>query len=357
MYVDVALPLPLPRTFTYRVPPALAAAARPGARVLVPFANRERIGWIDRVSEAKELRDPEKVKAVLGVLDAAPTATPSILRLCRWIADYYLAPLGVVLRAALPMGLTDSSTDYVQLSGDMAPGRDLTRQEAKLLDWLRAREVPQPVLRLRRELGDREWWPTIRRLEEMGLIRVETAGPRIGPPVRTHRVLRLLELPSLMERDTRFGRAKRQREAFETVEAMGGRAEVSHLVQLGFSYEVIKGLVAKGAAEIAEEEVSRDPYAGVEVRAPTPHRPTPAQAAAIAELVRATQEKRPGTFLLRGVTGSGKTLVYIELLREVVERQGKTAIVLVPEIALTPQTVGRFKAVFGDRVAVLHSAL
>ena len=83
----------------------------------------------------------------------------------------------------------------------------------------------------------------------------------------------------------------------------------------------------------------------------------PAQAAVIRRLVEASRTPRPGTFLLRGVTGSGKTLVYIELLREVVEKQGRTAIVLVPEIALTPQTVGRFKAVFGDRVAVLHSAL
>ena len=85
--------------------------------------------------------------------------------------------------------------------------------------------------------------------------------------------------------------------------------------------------------------------------------PTEAQAGVIRELVKASRTRQPGTFLLRGVTGSGKTLVYIELLREVVDRQGKTAIVLVPEIALTPQTVGRFKAVFGDRVAVLHSAL
>ena len=85
--------------------------------------------------------------------------------------------------------------------------------------------------------------------------------------------------------------------------------------------------------------------------------PTPRQQTAIDELVAAARSDEPGTFLLRGVTGSGKTLVYIELLREVVDRQGRTAIVLVPEIALTPQTVGRFRAVFGDRVAVLHSAL
>jgi primosomal protein N' (replication factor Y) (superfamily II helicase) len=358
VYVEVALPLPLPRTFTYRVPPGLGAQARPGARVLVPFAGRERIGWIDRVAEAVEGADPEKVKPVVAVLDQRPSVTPAILRLCRWIADYYLAPLGIVLRTALPAGLTDSSTDYVLLTGGGAPGRDLTQQEARLIDWLRAKEGPQPVVRVRRELGDRAWWPTIRRLEELGIVAVETAGPRVEAAVKTHRVLRVRELPSLMQRDETFKRAKRQREAFETVEAMGGRAEVAHLVQqLGFSYAIVNALVEKGVAEIVDEEVARDPYAGVDVRAAPALVPTPAQAAVVRRLVEATRTKRPGTFLLRGVTGSGKTLVYIELLREVVERQGKTAIVLVPEIALTPQTVGRFKAVFGDRVAVLHSAL
>ncbi|HEX2201775.1 MAG TPA: primosomal protein N' [Longimicrobium sp.] len=358
MFVEVALPLPLPRTFTYGVPEGMRAQVRPGMRVLVPFGNRERIGWIDRVVEEARGADPAKVKPVLGVLDASPSATPAILRLSRWIGDYYLSPLGQVLRTALPAGLTDSSTDYVALTGALAPGHDLTGQEAKLADWLLGREGPQPVARIRRELGDRVWWPTIRRLEEAGIVEVQTEGPRVEPPVKTRRVLRLRELPSLLERDRIFGRAKRQREAFETVEGMGGGAEVAHLVaQLGFTYPIVNALVEKGVAEIVDEEVVRDPYAGVDVRAAPKLVPTPAQAAVIRRLVDATRTPKPGTFLLRGVTGSGKTLVYIELLREVVERQGRTAIVLVPEIALTPQTVGRFKAVFGDRVAVLHSAL
>ncbi|HEX8244619.1 MAG TPA: DEAD/DEAH box helicase family protein, partial [Longimicrobium sp.] len=330
MYVDVALPLPLPRTFTYRVPDALRAQARPGARVLVPFANRERIGWIDRVADPAAVSDPEKVKAVLGVLDASPSATPAVLRLCRWIADYYLAPLGQVIRTALPAGLTDSSTDYLALTGEAAPGRDVTQQELKLIEWLRGREGPQPMQRLRRELGDRVWWPTIRRLEEIGLVRVMTEGPRVEPPVRTRRVLRVREVPSLLERDRIFARAARQREAFETVEAMGGAADVPHLVnELGFTYAILNALVKKEVADIAEEEVSRDPYAGVEASAATAHDPTPAQAGVIRRLVDATRTRKPGTFLLRGVTGSGKTLVYIELLREVVERQKRTAIVLV----------------------------
>jgi primosomal protein N' (replication factor Y) len=360
MYAEVALPLPLPHTFTYAVPEGMREAAVPGARVLVPFARRERIGWIDRVSP--DGGGAEKILPLHAVLDDAPSATPGILRLSRWIADYYVAPLGQVLRTALPAALCDSSTDYVALEDGGAAeayAESASALERRVVEWLREKEGPQPVARLRRECGDRVWWPAIRRLEEAGVVRVSIEAPRLEPPVKTRRVLRLTrELPTLVERDAVFGRAKRQRECFETVEGMAGTAEVAHLAgQLGFSYPVVNALVERGMAEIVEEEVSRDPYAAIPHGEAPSFRPTAQQSAAVRALVDASRAPEPGTFLLRGVTGSGKTLVYIELLREVVERQGRTAIVLVPEIALTPQTVGRFKAVFGDRVAVLHSAL
>lgn len=357
MLVQVAIPLPIPRTFTYRVPDELAAAARPGMRVLVPFGPRERIGWIDRVAQGEPAKG--RTKAIHGVLDVEPSATPTILALGRWIADYYLAPLGQVLRTALPAGLSDSSTEHVVLLDAEGPSEGLTPQDERVLTWLGGTDGPQPVARLRRELGDRVWWPSIRRLEAAGRVRVDTEPPRTAPAVRTRRVLRITrELPSLTERETLFGRARRQREAYETVEDAGGKLDVGHLTgALNFSYPVLNALAEKGLAEFEEEEVPRDPYARIDVRPAPALRPTRAQAGVIASLVEASRTPEPGTFLLRGVTGSGKTLVYIELLREVVERQGRTAIVLVPEIALTPQTVGRFKAVFGDRVAVLHSAL
>jgi primosomal protein N' (replication factor Y) (superfamily II helicase) len=357
LFAQVALPLPLPRTFTYAVPEALRGAARPGVRVLVPFAGKERIGWIDRVAE-EAAGDPARIKPLVAVLDAAPSATRPILRLCRWIADYYLAPLGQVLRTALPAGLADASTEHVRLLHD--PGdAGLSPLEVRLVEWLRGNDGVQPVARLRREAGDREWWPVIRRLETAGVVEVSTEPARVEPPVRTRRVVRIVrELPTLLSREEAFGRAVRQRECYQTLEEMGGRGELAHLAgALGFSHAIVRALAAKGLVAVDEEVVPRDPYARIAVEAAPELTPTPAQAAVLEALVRAARTPRPGTFLLRGVTGSGKTLVYIDLLREVVDRQGRTAIVLVPEIALTPQTVGRFKAVFGDRVAVLHSAL
>ena len=105
-----------------------------------------------------------------------------------------------------------------------------------------------------------------------------------------------------------------------------------------------------------DEEEIRDPFAGAPQGQSTRHTPTDAQQIALNALLEALDERDPKPFLLQGVTGSGKTLVYIELLREAIKR-GQTAIVLVPEIALTPQTVSRFRAHFGDEVAVLHSGL
>jgi primosomal protein N' (replication factor Y) (superfamily II helicase) len=357
LFVEVALPLPLYRTFTYRVPEADGARVEPGSRVLVPFRGKERIGWVERVVPNSDLAN---VRDLIGVLDLEPVVPPEILRLARWISRYYIAPLGVVIRTSLPAALSDSSRELISL----VPGAELdegglSELEARLVGWLRRKDEPQPVTRARRELGEHGWWPVIRRLEGAGVLEVITESPRTEPAVRRRRVLHLTrEIESLREREELFGRAKRQRECWEVVTELGGAADVAHLTQrLGFSSSVLSGLVDKGVAQIVDEEVSRDPYAGMRQPERPPLVPTPAQAGVISELVNAARSPRPGTFLLHGITGSGKTLVYIELLREVVQRQGRTAIVLVPEIALTPQTVGRFKAVFGDQVAVLHSAL
>ncbi len=175
------------------------------------------------------------------------------------------------------------------------------------------------------------------------------------PAQRTRRILRLAgEAPSLIERDAIFGRAKQQRALFEAIEALGGSTSAEHLRdQLGFSSAVISALEKRGLVVVEAEVVARDPFLSRRIVQTPRLSPTDAQLNAIEEMSAADGAE---TFLLHGVTGSGKTLVYIELLRAVLNR-GKSAIVLVPEIALTPQTVDRFRGAFGDSIAVLHSAL
>jgi primosomal protein N' (replication factor Y) len=177
--------------------------------------------------------------------------------------------------------------------------------------------------------------------------------PRLSPPGRTERVLELaVRLEHLLERDARFARAPRQREAFEALERLGGRAPAKTVAAQGVSATAMRALIAAGAVRVRRERQERDPFAGLAVSAP-PASLTPAQRAAVARLA---ELPAGGAALLFGVTGSGKTLVYLEYLRGLVTA-GKGAIVLVPEIALTPQTVARFRGVFGGQVAVLHSQL
>ena len=284
--VEVALPLPLFTTFSYRADGQYANEIVPGTRVVVPFRNRKEIGIC--VGFAEPTATTRDYKSILEVPDAEPAIDAAMLELCRWMAAYYIVPLGVVLRGALPALMTGAA-------------------------------APTPSQKVRRIAAITN------------------------------------ELSSLMHRDRIFARAPQQRALYELIESLGGHSPVEHLLeQLSFSPSVLKGLVARNLVEIRLEVVSRDPFAARPQTATRRHFPTPDQQAAIDALSAGA----PGeVFLLHGITGSGKTLVYIELLERVVRERGQTAIVLVPEIALTPQTVDRFRLVFGDEVAVLHSAL
>ena len=284
--IEVALPIPLFRTFTYAVDRDFANPILPGSRVVVPLRKGKEVGIC--LGPAQPMTGKTVAKPILDVPDAEPAFDEARLNVCRWIADYYVAPLGIVLRSALPTLLTGAA-------------------------------APQPARKTRR---------------------IATLGR---------------ELPSLLQRERIFARAPQQRAMYELLESLGGSAPVDHLLeQLGCSASVLKGLVARSLVTVSDEIVSRDPFALRAQLVHARHEPTPAQRAAIDALMSGS----PGAvFLLHGITGSGKTLVYIELLKRVVSEQGRTAIVLVPEIALTPQTVDRFRSVFGDDVAVLHSAL
>ena len=273
-FVEVALPVPLRRLFTYRIE---GAPPPPGTRVRVPFRNRTLTGWVmGPGTEVPRVRD---VAAVLGPEHAVDE---ELLDLARWIARYYVAPPGIVLRTMLP-----------------TPRRTAPRKRL--------------VARVVREVG------TLEQLDEI------------------------------------FGRAARQREAFERLLEAGGTQALTAMQENGFSRAVMRGLESKGLVEIREEVVLRDPFSGEAGEGGPALTPTPAQRGVLEDLTSALGQGG-GTFLLHGVTSSGKTLVYIELIRRVLER-GEGAVMLVPEIALTPQTVSRFRAAFGDLVAVLHSGL
>jgi len=279
--IHVALPVRLFRPLTYAVDGPWAESVRPGARVVVPLRSGRAVGVVTALDVEGNGR---AIKRVLD-LPNEPAALPGpLLATCDWIARYYAAPIGLVLRAALPSLLAGRS-------------------------------------RMPKERG-----------------------------VRTARIVQ--ELPSLAERDRIFARAPKQRALYELLESLGGSAAVALLRERGHgSASVLSALVARGVVRVTTDAPATDPF-GEATPAPA-LQPTPPQRDAIEQILTS---RGGDVTLLHGVTGSGKTLVYMEALRAVL-RAGRTAIVLVPEIALTPQTVGRFRAVFGDDVAVLHSAL
>jgi len=342
---SVALPIPSYTPYTYAIPPSLADRTVPGARVVVPVRSRELVGVVLDVDEGGA---DESLKSLLLVPDPSPLLPPSLLELAAWLSRYYAAPIGLALRAMLPAALWGSSRLVAELRDADAASGGTSRTVLEALERTGGRASAGQLSRILK----RPVWDVLQRLERVGAVTLETEAPSLGPLVRTERVVVLTRLlPTLLERQQTFGRARRQRELYETLDELGGEERSSHLARLGFSASVVEGLVKRQLASVETRERPRDPFGGaVEL---TRLEPSAAQERAIA----AVRELDPGDALtLFGVTGSGKTLVYLEALRDDV-RSGRGVIVLVPEIALTPQTVARVRGAFGDTVAVLHSGL
>lgn len=343
----VALPLPLATPYTYRIPETLGDRVTPGARVVVPVRRRELVGVVVEVDAEPPRADPREV---LAVPDLEPALPAELLATAVWIAGYYGAPLGLTLKAILPRGMWGESQVIVTLRNGT---RGLGGLAGEVAAWL-AERGGEAAVQTASRVFKRSLWDVVERLN-----RVEAVSLRVQPPDTdaarlTERTLSLSgDRPTLIERDVLFKRRPRQRQLYEVLESLGGGASVRHLSeQLGFRGEVVRALVRQGLARVGETELIRDPFAGSPVTAP-PTELTPDQAAALAAIGELPAGKGA---LLFGVTGSGKTLVYLEAVRRALG-EGRGAIVLVPEIGLTPQAVSRFRGAFGNDIAVLHSGL
>jgi primosomal protein N' (replication factor Y) len=291
LLADVALPVPIARAFTYAVPgEAGPAGGLVGARVVCPFGGRRLVGVAMAVREGEP---PRAVKPIARVIDREPAIPEELLTFLAGLASYYFAPIGEVVRLALPPVERETSRDLADPMLFGVPRGVATRSIQWIVPTSRVEDAP-----LRGQAA-----------AILAHVRATGATP----------------LPKLAER---WGNA---------------RSAAKRLVELGLI--VVEHRTAP-ADPFFEDAVPRD----------TPHTPTAEQSAAVDSIGSAVHEARPGTFLLHGVTGSGKTEVYLRAIAAARER-GRGAIVLVPEIALTPQLVSRFRARFGDDVAVLHSAL
>ncbi|MDH3199765.1 MAG: primosomal protein N' [Myxococcales bacterium] len=297
-FVEVALPVPIRRVFTYRVPEGLVGKLSQGSRVAVSFHRRKLPGFV--VGSRADM--PEGVKRALpvaGLLEAEPVFTPELLRFLEQAAKYYMHPLGEVLRAAAPALPTGA----------------------------------------------------MRRLRDDGFLEAEEhlPGQRVA-----HRTTWKITATGKDSSDVRLGARQR-----EVMERFASRQSL-FLDELRCTHAnpraVIRALAAKGLVELEEVEANPDPFFRAPVPRDEPPTPTGEQRFAIDAICQALERHGSDAFLLHGVTGSGKTEVYLRAIDEV-RKGGRGAMLLVPEIALTPQLVGRFRARFGDEIAVLHSGL
>jgi len=361
--VDVVLPLPLEQSYTYRVPDGLQADAQPGSRVLVPFGGRRLTGVIVGEGEPPETLD-FAVKDVLDVLDDTPTMTEGLLRLTHWMADYYVCGWGEAIKAALPTG-TNVKTQR-RLSRTGAPAGDWADHDvaAKVLRDVADRDET-PLSAVRKRLGEAVSLSLVRRMADDGVLTLETTLRDPSVSTKTETCLRFApafqhdRAPAELKEQLR---GEKQKAVIETLAGLADEGvreprRTDVMDRADAAYSTVRSLVDKGMIETVEKEVMRSPLDDLPDPGDPPHHTLhPAQQDALDAITTPIENEAYGTFLLHGVTGSGKTEVYISALKRVRD-QGRTGIILVPEIALTPQTVQRFRAHFGDRIAVLHSQM
>jgi primosomal protein N' (replication factor Y) len=284
-YAEVAIPLHVFQTFTYRLSPELSHEAEVGARIVVPLGRKLITGYIVGLPSVVSLDDAD-IKDAQSIVDTSPVCSPEILQLARWVADYYACPLGEVIKAALPPGMTPS-TKRGQASSFIKPK---LRRFVRLIhsDEQKLTEIQSRVIKTLKESGS-------------------------------------MPLRALLEA------------------AAAGASTVSSLEK-------------KGLVEIYDDAVRRDPLAQLGNLKPEEFTLTTAQGSVLEKIEQQIVSASYSAFLLHGVTGSGKTEVYIRAMRSALNL-GRSAMMLVPEIALTPVFSRRLRAHFGDQVAIFHSSL
>ncbi|SMC22374.1 replication restart DNA helicase PriA [Desulfacinum hydrothermale DSM 13146] len=357
-YAEVAIPNGPAEPLHYRIPTALKPRVQSGVRVLVPLGRREALGIV--VGVARTLPDPALEKGlrdVAVVLDQRPVLPADLMKLCRWMASYYLHPLPAVLETALPTGLLAKPVVRYRLTeegaqGLGAPGRSAPRSAgARALE--EALKLSGAIPRKELRALPRGWKAHAQRLEEKGWIQRDYVWPAAQPSQRVVRMIHLVQEPP----PERVARSPYLRSFLEVLLEAGGTCSLGHLRnRAAHVHYWVKKLQDEGFLRVEDREVVQEsPFA--QAMAPTaPMALTPDQDQVVTRVGQTLTAGAFHPFVLFGVTGSGKTEVYLALIERVLAA-GRTALVLVPEIALSTQLEALFRSRFGRRLAVWHSGL
>jgi primosomal protein N' (replication factor Y) len=364
-YVDIAVPIAVDTLFTYLVPAELQGAVKRGVRVLAPFGKKTVIGVIVNVRDAASIKN---LKTILDVLDDEPMLSEELLELTQWISEYYYAPHGEVIKAALVPGLTRMGKRIITLTAESAPN-DLAKVSNNKLQSSILKEISRRkkigVDQLQKVVGTKNLSAAINELVRTGMVKVEEQLSRaeLRPKLET-----VVELPPNAKERMRQWLAtnaheKRLRKHIEVVQKLldvnGTSVSLTEfLKQHHISSATVKSLEQKKVLVTSKREVVRTETIEPDEESLLSRSfvLTTYQQTALDAITDALSRGEFHAFLLHGITASGKTQVYIEAIRYALLR-GKTAVVLVPEISLTPQIVKRFKAHFGNQVVALHSRM
>ncbi|HLT55291.1 MAG TPA: primosomal protein N' [Bacillota bacterium] len=334
----------LNKAFDYVIPGRFSRMVEKGMRVVVPFGPRKIMGFVVEITDESEA---ENVKEIIDVLDVAPVLTEELLELGNWLADRTVSLTVTALQAMLPQVLKSKyKKEIVRRTEEMLPepweflfqGRDVIPFEEFANSPISYHQLQKAV-----HQGEVE-------ISYVVKSRITKKFVTMVRPKRDSIYLEeaLLDLPK---------NAKKQRKIIDYFLAHPNPVEQNLLCRkLDTTASTIKNLAEKGLIETFRKEVFRNPFHDEDIERTSPLPLTDEQKNAFASITASIENGKHDVFLLHGVTGSGKTEVYLQAIQKVIEK-GKEAIVLVPEISLTPQMVRRFKSRFGKNVAVMHSAL
>ncbi len=365
-FADVILPLPLDGTFTYNLPKSFSNLVQVGCRIIVPFGTTKFYSAI--VVKLHDTIPSYTTKDATELLDSSPIVTDKQLKLWKWIADYYLCTVGDVYKAALPSGLKLESESSVMYNEDFIAENTLTPAEERIIQALEE-ENTQKLSTLQKRTGIKNILPVVKRLLEKDAVRIKeevkrTYKPRYATYIRL--TASFFDESRLNDTLIQLKRSAKQVDLLQKYASLSGVSaalalqnyqllkEITKQQLLDYAActpSVLKGLCQKGVLELYQKPIGRvtQQYLPTDL---VMHPLSDEQVRAMKEIKEAWKEH--DVCLLHGVTSSGKTEVYIHLIKEVIE-EGKQVLFMLPEIVLTAQLTDRLKRVFGDRLGVYHS--
>jgi len=368
LYAELALPLPLYSTYSYLIPDELQSSCKTGCRVEVSFGNRWLVGVVFAISSTQPKGDGD-IKTISAVLDDSPVIPATLLDLLKWVSDYYLAPIGEVLRLALVPGLLSAERLTIALA---SMGRSiLSGLPSEILSTLPKKEQKQLLEKLSLlpqtgqltlssfcKINGKINRNLLRKWETLGFIKLSAGRP--GQGVK-HKSVAFISTTCSQDKALPFlKRSKKQSRVFLDLEECGEISRRDFCKNDSSRANAVRELIKKGLVNSTSKAVLRNPLANQllpdHMSSGKPATLWPDQQKAIDKLNHSIANNLSDIFLLLGTTGSGKTEVYLQAAEPVIN-QGKTVLMLVPEISLTPQLVSRVQERFGDAVALLHSGL